>query len=332
MDNNINFYDSATHAMSQSESQKLFELYIKVLPVTSHEPKSPSSQAAGPSESNSAVERAATSKIYRLNVESSAKFIEVKRKLAIQTNIFPNNQEWYLHQLHYDANSESNAASSSEYLNQLANSINPETSSIEGLIDEGKLFNIPLTLIIEEKSTLEYMCIYMDDLIGMPEQTTSSQDLPPRTSSINEASVVKMLFVVVNKTPQNQPRLTDYKGVIDDEDIEIDEDFPQPPASMAIVDLTREPSIEELSTSPIAIAGTSIPRTSQTVNTSTNQTKISDADYDEDVIIEDEDHYDIVDPNDDEDDDVGFLADDTDHRIKPKKHKGNYPNLLTRIF
>jgi hypothetical protein len=132
--------------------------------------------------------------------------------------------------------------------------------------------------------------------------------------------------VVVNKTPQNQQRLTDYKGVIDDNDIEIDEDFPQPPASMTIVDLTREPSIEELSTSPIAIAGTSmLPRTSQTANNTSSHTKVSDADYDEDVIIDDEDHYDIVDPNDDDDeDDVGFLADDTDHRVKPKKHKGTY--------
>jgi hypothetical protein len=262
--------------------------------------------------------------LYRLNVESTAKFIEVKRKLAIQTNIYSNNQEWYLHFLSYSADGQQEEeASSTSYMNNLANSLDVETTSIEALIAEDRLFNIPLTLIVEEKSSLEYMCIYMDDLIHIPEESNQTGTQQPRSASINEASVVKMMFVVVNKTPQQQQRLTDYKGVIDDEDIEIDEDFPQPPPSMTIVDLTMPPSVEELPprvSPPLVVAGTSVARPAVVSSTS----KITDADYDE-IVEDEEEHYDFADPSlenvEEDDDDVHFLAEETD-KTRPKKHKG----------
>ena len=344
---------------SESSSIKSFELYIKVLPNSNDSaPASTTTSTVAttstPSDSTSTpyalttVETLVRNKynsFYRLNVESAAKFIELKRKIAIITDIFANNQEWYIYQLDYNndgdgdgvGGGEKAASTSTDYITNLANSINPSMCSIETLIAEEKLFNIPLTLIIEEKSSLEHMCIYTDDLIRSACDFTKS-------SRINERSAVKMLFVVVNKstTAQRSNDLAaEYMGIIEDDDIQIDEDVEivhvlQPVPRVAApavsdtsnssqtqrladssIDITHQESVEEL-----VEVGAGIAR---------HATQKAHGDDDEDeVVIEEEDNYEVIEPSveneddEDDDDDVDFLADEQETRAqRNKKHKGN---------
>ena len=348
--------------MSINQFESTFEIFVKLLNSATNE-SSPAAvttihTAIGtnipqvldskrtPQGNNTHISTTTTSTttppFYHLILDSQIKFIELKRKLAALTHIYANNQEWYVYQLNFTNNDGGTSSSSelrqtgSDYVTETAKELDP-ASSVEGLIAEEKIFNIPLTLIVEEKSTLEQLCTYTDDLIKQSTHSASA-----KSSFINDSddNIVKMFFVLVNKGG-NVASLLSEDMFINDEDIQIEEDVDtmsrQQIKRISSIDLTRNDSIEELQMINYSNSGSGggngnkSARLENQANAASHFANPSapnagvvatSEDIGDEVVVEDEDNYEIIDHNnDDDDDDVHFLAEETDNRTT-KKHKG----------
>ena len=106
---------------------------------------------------------------FRLNFESSTKFIEIRRKIALITSLYASDQEWWLYL--DKSGKEETEAEMKGYNDQAA---------FHQLIEAQKLFPIPLTTMIEDDLSLAKMKEMLDEM--------SSESGSARTGASNPAS------------------------------------------------------------------------------------------------------------------------------------------------
>jgi hypothetical protein len=123
-----------------------------------------------------------------VNFEGSIKFLELRRKVALLTNVITSNQEWW-----YYVNSEPDPKD----LEQIKSS--NSLSSFHKLIESEKLFSLPLTSIIEDSSTLAEMKQSLVDLTSphnaSVKKTTSTASLTNSANGLaaNQASAINVI-------------------------------------------------------------------------------------------------------------------------------------------
>jgi len=121
---------------------------------------------------------------YHLHFEPNIKFIEIKRKISLLTSIATSDQEWWLFLSQDRANKE---------------------ASLEELVDNGSLFNMPLTVLIENDMKLIDLKILLDNLTETNTKVASTDGLVTAGTSANSkltpasCSVLKMSFLVTQK-------------------------------------------------------------------------------------------------------------------------------------
>ena len=136
---------------------------------------------------------------FHLNFESSVKFIDIRRKISMLTQVYANNQEWY----YYLVKNETTVAADSSYESILATlKTYNDVGSFHRLLQENKVFPLPLTTIIEDNTTLAEMKKLIEELTDessahVASAVSSSSPLIPQTSSTSSKYVNSKL------TPQN---------------------------------------------------------------------------------------------------------------------------------
>ncbi len=129
---------------------------------------------------------------YHLHFEPNIKFIEIKRKINLLTNISTSDQEWWLFIKQQQENKE---------------------ASLESLIEDGSLFNMPLTVLIENDMKLIDLKILLDNLTETNTKVAASssaatvvqEGLTTFSASSNSkltpivSTVLKMSFLVTQK-------------------------------------------------------------------------------------------------------------------------------------
>jgi hypothetical protein len=294
-----------------------FELYIKVLSNTNITSSSTSdsgfrdSKQFNLSSLTQIVANSNKSKILRLNFDSTMSFIEIKRKLAILTQTYASNQEWYIYKLNQDFNScssqKSSTKTSTDYLNELADSLDATSATIETLIEQDKIYSIPLTLIIEERTNLDEICMFLDDLI---KQASSKVAL---SSHIKDKNAIRMFFVCINKEQTNG--LMMMNGNIEDDVSEIlnehENGSSQLKHRLSSIDLTKQDSVEEIDYTPLS-------QKTKTENNNSINKHDNENENDHYFVVDDDDEDFPIEHHDD-DEDVHFLEEETQ---RPKKQKG----------
>lgn len=294
-----------------------FDLFVKLLP---------------------AATRLSAAPFYRLQVDSGIKFIELRRRLAAQTNIYADNQEWYLYEL--DENQQDNP----DYIEDILATLDDEIT-VESLIDSEQLYHIPVGFLVEETSSLDELCVSMQSLIAQSHLGKTSHHTG---SSLN----LRMLFVVVGKEekPSQQTvsqvvsshvatNVGDDHFYVDDDDVDlVDAEMmyeqqkqleqlhklnqqeknsaasqQQKASTSSSIDLTKHESVEELKAPDDDLFA---PRTSR-------ETRKRDdvEDDDDEIVVEDDDNFDVVDVHNDEDD-LQFLSEESSTSTGRKKYNG----------
>ena len=164
---------------------------------------------------------------FHLNFPPTTKFIEIRRKLALLTNVYANNQEWFYYIVKSDqeTSKEETIANLKTY-NDLA--------SFHRLIETNKLFAIPLTTLIEDNQTLVEMKKTLDELnsessvnyasasSSMPSNSPSdsqsnnklinSKLTPPQAQSKPLSKATQMIFIVTSKNLNNNVNNFEYSS------------------------------------------------------------------------------------------------------------------------
>lgn len=135
---------------------------------------------------------------YHLHFEPNIKFIEIKRKIGMLTSLGVNEQEWWLF---------TKTQEQKDHVSQL---------TLEELIENGCLFNMPLTILIENDMKLIDLKILLDNLtetntkVGASSTDTSLSGFTSIATSSNSVSknskltppntnVLNMSFLVTQK-------------------------------------------------------------------------------------------------------------------------------------
>ena len=119
---------------------------------------------------------------YHLHFEPNIKFIEIKRKINLLTSIATNEQEWWLY-LNKNNNKDTLDSKTTE-------------ASLEVLMENGSLFNMPLTFLIENDMKLIDLKILLDNLTETNTKVVTS-------SSSQESGASSGLTPLVNNFSSN---------------------------------------------------------------------------------------------------------------------------------
>jgi hypothetical protein len=131
---------------------------------------------------------------FHLNFQASTKFIDIRRKLYLLTNIYANNQEWYYY---FTKNSQENNNSLDETLTTLKTY--NDLSSFHSLLEESKLFALPLTSLFEDSKTLGEMKKTIDELTG--ESSSNSSAIASSSSSSTSSNQINSKYINSKLTP-----------------------------------------------------------------------------------------------------------------------------------
>lgn len=136
---------------------------------------------------------------YHLHFDPNMKFIEIKRKINILTSVNVNEQEWWLYLLDLDKDD----------INEF------QEISLEDQIENGIIFSMPLTVLIENNMKLVDLKALLDNLTETNTKVSTSSsnslsNLTPAsvsdgtknsklTATTNQANIIRMSFLVTQK-------------------------------------------------------------------------------------------------------------------------------------
>ena len=146
---------SASSSSSSSSRDETFEIKIKLVDTRRQVTVINQSSTLSEAVTNDWFQQGQTSSsasLYTLNFDGVIRFIDLRRRIAMLTKVLVGDQEWW----YYSGESHATAgAVSDEELATIkaANSL----SSFHKLVEEGKLFSMPLTVLFEDAMSLSDM-------------------------------------------------------------------------------------------------------------------------------------------------------------------------------
>ena len=134
---------------------------------------------------------------FHLNFQASTKFIDIRRKLNMLTKIFANNQEWYYY---ITKNSQEN---NNDNLDETLTTLKTcnDLSSFHSLLEESKLFALPLTSLFEDSKSLGEMKKTIDELTGESSSNSSAIASSSSSSSSTSSNPINSKYINSKLTP-----------------------------------------------------------------------------------------------------------------------------------
>jgi len=134
---------------------------------------------------------------FHLNFQASTKFIDIRRGLNKLTNIYANNQEWYYY---ITKNSQENNTNNLEETLTTLKTYN-DLQSFHSLLEESKLFALPLTSLFEDSKTLGEMKKTIDELTGESSSNSSAIASSSSSSSSTSSNQINSKYINSKLTP-----------------------------------------------------------------------------------------------------------------------------------
>lgn len=164
---------------SFSTQNDSYELVIKIIKIN-NQFSNISKKIHNDSDNESDANKNETNSFYRLHFSSETKFIEIRRRLALLTNIFTNNQEWWYYIINNDLDLLEKEVEEIKRCNNM--------KTFHKLIESEKLFSLPLTSIIEDNLSLLEIKKSLDDLIDPNNECVKKSSKITTSASISTSN------------------------------------------------------------------------------------------------------------------------------------------------